>query len=145
MASVKPVPFAKCPPQPYHTRTYLPGMSYQFGPHTKMNKGKFPWVYFEGDNQVICQNSDEIPIERGQQPAWLIADWISNINRGVPVSEYALRIVIGAVEQNKGLRWLIEDEALEWLREETSGTLDRELFLSYEGKKKRILAKESGR
>ena len=105
--SIKAVPFAECLPQPYHTRTYLTGMSYQFGPHTEMNKGPHPWVYFKGDDRVICQNSDEIPVQRGKQPAWLIADWILANKRGEPISEYARAIVIGAVPQSKGLQWIM--------------------------------------
>tara|TARA_B110000967_G_C18756434_1_gene495569 strand:+ start:398 stop:643 length:246 start_codon:yes stop_codon:yes gene_type:complete len=76
-----------------------------FGPHMPVSENG---IYFGGDARVVRCKSDKIPVHRGQQPAWLIADWINANNRGEPISEYAREIVIGAVQQSKGLRWLFE-------------------------------------
>ena len=84
---------------PYH-------MSYMFGPHMPVSENG---IYFGGDNRIVRCPSNQIPIERGQQPACLIADWILANKGGEPISEYAREIVIGAVQQSKALRWLMDN------------------------------------
>ena len=80
-------------------------MSYMFGPHMPVSQNG---IYFGGDGRVVRCPSNKIPVQRGKQPAWLIADWILANKRGEPISEYAREIVIGAVQQSKGLQWIMD-------------------------------------
>lgn len=78
-------------------------MSYMFGPHMPESP---TGIYFGGDQRIVRLSPNEIPIQRGSQPAWLVADWILALKRGEPISDYAQSIVSGAISRHKGLAWL---------------------------------------
>jgi|TARA_B110001450_G_C17654640_1_gene494650 hypothetical protein len=82
--------------KPYH-------MSYMFGPHMPESSNG---IYFGGDNRIVRLEASKIPVQRGSQPAWLIADWILAMKRGEPISEYAQSVIAGAVSKSKSLEWL---------------------------------------
>ena len=95
-------------PQPYHTRTYVNGMSYMFGPHTEYNEGEHPWIYYKGDQRVVIPpkaKSDAPPPPA--PPAWLVADWMIAKSKGIPLSERADAYCTQPTK-NEGLLWLRE-------------------------------------
>ena len=93
----------ECLPQPHHTRTYINGWSYTFGPHTKYNKGEHPWIYYEKDKRVVIPPTEKKEI--AAPPAWLVADWMIMRHDGQPLPPLLIAYC-DAPTSNKGLLWL---------------------------------------